>query len=233
MLDTLLGWLGAPALFLAGLLLRALLAIMVLAVIVLPIAAALMVWNWVMKAVDRAAGLQQVGHVQWRRDVYYTPGHLWLQRRAQALRIGLDDLAQRVLPEIKDVSLPAAGTAVNRGDALGTIRCLDGTVTLRAPVAGMIAAVNERLFRKPALLHRDPYRRAWLVDVEPTNADYQVLPSNDKARAWIASEDRRLTEFFEHQLGLAAADGGELMVPQHRLLSPEQWDAVRKGFLEV
>ncbi|OFW09200.1 MAG: hypothetical protein A3H96_05640 [Acidobacteria bacterium RIFCSPLOWO2_02_FULL_67_36] len=231
MLDSLIQWLSTPLLFVAGLVVRALVAILILAVIVIPLAGLIAGWTWLMRGVDRAAGLHTVGHVRWRRGCYYTPGHLWLRPRAGAVRIGLDDVAQRVLPEIAEVALAVEGTTVHRGDALGRIRCADGTVVLRAPVAGVVAGINHRLEKTPALLHRDPYRRAWLVDVRPKDVDYTTLPSDDRAREWIASEDRRLTEFLEHQLGVAAADGGELTVPPHRLLTPAQWDAVRAGFL--
>ena len=67
--------------------------------------------------------------------------------------------------------------------------------------------------------------------MRPSGRDYEALPIGDRAREWMANEDRRLTEFFEHQLGLAAADGGALMVPSHRLLTPAQWEAVRESVL--
>ncbi len=231
-MDTIIQVLTPPVVFIVGLIVRALLAILVLAAIVVPIAAVLVAVTGVRRAFDRATGLQKIGHVRWRRGCYYTPGHLWLRARGEgAVRIGVDDVAQRVLPEIARVSLPAEGEVVARGGVIGSITCADSTVVLRAPVAGTVAAVNHRLLKSPSLIHRDPYRRAWLVEVRPTAQDYQVLPTDARAREWIASEDRRLTEFLEHQLGVAAADGGELMVPPHRLLTPSQWEAVREGFL--
>lgn len=231
-MDTIIQMLTPPVVFIAGLIVRALVAILVLAAIVVPIAAVLVAATWVMRAVDRMTGVEKVGHVRWRRGTYYTPGHLWLRAHGErAVRIGVDDVAQRVLPEIAQVSLPQAGESLARGAVIGSITCADGTVVLRTPVAGMVAAINHRLLKTPSLLHRDPYRRAWLVEMRPSGADYQTLPSDDRAREWIAKEDRRLTEFLEHQLGVAAADGGELMVPPHRLLTPSQWQAVREGFL--
>lgn len=231
-MDTIIQVLTPPVVFIAGLIVRALLAILVLAAIVVPIAAILMAATWVMRLIDRATGVQKVGHVRWRRGCYYTPGHLWLRARGEeAVRIGVDDVAQRVLPEIAQVSLPAEGESLARGEVIGSITCADGTVVLRSPVAGIVAAINRRVLKTPSLLHLDPYRRAWLVEMRPTGRDYQALPTDDRAREWIAKEDRRLTEFLEHQLGVAAADGGELMVPPHRLLTPSQWEAVREGFL--
>jgi len=231
-MDTIIQMLTPPILFIAGLIVRALVAILVLAAIVIPIAAALLGWTWVTRGFDRATGVRKVGHVRWRRGNYYTPGHLWLRQHGdQAVRIGVDDVAQRVLPEIAQVSLPDEGDVVERGQPIGSITCADATVVLRAPVTGTVAAVNHRLVKTPSLLHRDPYRRAWLVEVTPAERGYQALPTDEQARRWIAKEDERLTEFLEHQLGLAAADGGELMVPPHRLLTPTQWETVRQDFL--
>lgn len=114
---------------------------------------------------------------------------------------------------------------------MARIHCASGVVTLRAPVAGTVAPVNDRLERQPSILHADPYRRAWLVDLEPDERDYEDLPSGEEARRWLAIEDARLTDFFERQLGIAAADGGEVLLPPHALLTHEQWQAARTAFL--
>jgi glycine cleavage system H lipoate-binding protein len=232
MLESAIALLQAVLVFVIGLVLRAAIAVAIIAAIALPIAGLLLAWRGAQRLGERASGLGQVGHIRWHRGNYYTPGHLWLRPRIGGrLRIGLDDVAQRVLPEVDEVTLPAPGTLLKKGDVLGLIRCLNGAVALRAPISGVVAAVNDAVREVPSLLHRDPYRRAWLVDVRPDGSDHTRLPSGRRARAWLAREDERLTGFLEHQLGIAAADGGEVMVPPHRLLSPEQWDTVRKGFL--
>jgi glycine cleavage system H lipoate-binding protein len=232
MLESTIALLQTALVFLVGLTIRALIAVAIIAAIALPIAGVLMAWKGLQRLGERASGLRRVGHLRWRHGNYYAPGHLWVRPSgAASVRIGLDDVAQRVLPEIDDVTLPAEGTVVKKGDVLGLIRCFNGTVPLRAPLGGVIAAVNSAVRRTPSLLHQDPYRRAWLVDVRTDGSEHTSLPSGRRARAWLAREDERLTQFLEHQLGIAAADGGELMVPPHRLLSPEQWEAVMQGFL--
>jgi glycine cleavage system H protein len=232
MLESTIALLQTALVLLVGLTIRALIAVAIIAAVALPIAGVLLAWKGTQRLRERAAGLGRVGHLRWRRGNFYSPGHLWVRRRRAAIvRIGLDDVGQRVLPEIDVVTLPVTGTAVNKGDVLGLIRCFNGTVPLRAPVAGVIAAVNDAVCRTPSLLHADPYRRAWLVEMRTDGEEHLALPSGSRARAWLASEDERLTDFLEHQLGIAAADGGELMVPPHRLLTPAQWDAVVRGFL--
>ena len=232
MLESTIALLQAVLVFVVGFVLRVAVAVAIIAAIALPIAAVLLAWRAARRLGDRASGLDQIGHLRWRRGNYYTPGHLWLRpRRAGRLRIGVDDVAQRLLPEVDEVTLTVPGTLLKKGDLVGQIRCSNGAVALRAPIGGVVAAVNDTVRKKPWLLHRDPYRRAWLVDVRPDGADHTRLPSGRQAREWLAREDERLTGFLEHQLGIAAADGGEVMVPPHRLLSPDQWDAVRRGFL--
>jgi glycine cleavage system H protein len=226
-------WLATLAVVLIGLVARALLAVLIIGAILVPLALLVLAWAWAGRLGDRLAGLQRVGHVVWRSGCFYTPGHLWLRpRHADTVRIGLDDVAHRVLPDIGAIRLALAGTSLEEGEPLGEIHCPSGVVTLRAPVTGTVAAVNARLERDPALLHADPYRRAWLVEMAPCDDAFRLLPSGEKARRWLAGEDARLTDFFEQQLGIAAADGGELIVPPHTLLTPEQWQAARAAFLQ-
>ncbi|HVL69314.1 MAG TPA: glycine cleavage system protein H [Vicinamibacterales bacterium] len=233
MFEAAIGWLSMVVLFLAGLVARVLLALLVIAAVVAPIAGLLYAWRGGRAVADRVAGLQRLGHVLWRRGCYYTPGHLWLKpARARAVRVGLDDVAQRVLPDVTVVELPLAGTHVRQGEAIGRIECAGGAVTVRAPVAGTITAVNGRLQRTPRLLHADPYRRAWMVQMTPADERYRDFRTGDRARTWLAAEDQRLARFFEQQLGVAAADGGDLILPPQKLLTPAQWEAIRTEFLE-
>jgi glycine cleavage system H lipoate-binding protein len=233
MVETALAALGTAAVFLAGIILRALMALAVLAVLILPMAAVMFGAVWLGRAFDHLSGLRRVGHVRWREGCFYTPGHLWLRPRSrEAVRVGIDDLAQRVLPAITGVRLPLEGAHVRKGEPIGEIRCADGAITLRAPASGVVEHVNDRVVSMPRLLHRDPYRRGWLFQMRPDANAFEALPAGARARTWLAAEDHRLTEFFEHQLGIAAADGGELMLPPHRLLTPEQWQSVRRDFLD-
>lgn len=232
MLETAIAWLATVAVALVGLVARALLAVFIIGALVVPLALIVIGWEQGRRLANRLAGLRRVGHVFQRAGCYYSPGHLWLRpRRAGAVRVGVDDVAHRVLPDIGSIRLAAEGTHLDAGDPLARIDCASGTVTLRAPVGGTVASVNGRLERQPALLHADPYRRAWLVDLRPDDRGYEELPSGEEARRWLTIEDARLTDFFERELGIAAADGGELILPPRALLTPEQWQAARAAFL--
>ena len=234
MFETVIGLLQGITLFLGGLLARVLLAVLVIAAVVLPMAVALYLWKGYAWTAERALGLRRLGHLMWRRTCYYTPGHLWLRPTgARRLLVGLDDVAQRVLPDIAAVHLPAPGIAVRAGEPLGRIQCTSGALEIHAPVAGEIKAVNVELQRDPSLLHADPYRSGWMVELQPVDDQYRGFAFGEVARKWLVSEDLRLTSFFEQQLGVAAADGGELLLPPHKLLTPAQWESIRTSFLDA
>ena len=234
MFEAAISVIGALGILVVGLLTRAVIAMAILGAFALPII--LSVYGWVALSSWWAqnAGRDRIGHLRWRRGVYYTPGHLWMRPEGLSrVRVGVDDVAQRVLPDIASVQLPERGTSVKKGEPIGQIRCEDdAVVVLRAPIDGVIGAINTRVAVLPSLLHRDPYGRGWLVEMKPKDRDYERFPVNDKAKAWLAREDTRLTRFFEQELGIAAADGGELVLPPHKLLTAPQWAAVRSGFLD-
>jgi glycine cleavage system H protein len=181
----------------------------------------------------QALGLTWVEGLTWRPGVYYSPGHSWLQwREGGALRVGFDDLAQHVLAKVSEVLLPEPGRFVKAGEIAAVVRCGSRRTAIPAPVEGRVVAINRRLAGNPALLHRDPYAQGWLYAVEPADSTYTRLPYGNDSRRWFSGEAIRLSQFLEHQLGMAAADGGELVAPGPSLLTDAQWEEMTGTFLQ-
>ncbi len=177
-------------------------------------------------------GLSRVEGLLWRDRVYYSPGHAWLQGTGErGVRVGLDDLAQHALSRVTEVVLPKAGQVLQAGQPATAIRAGRRQTLIPAPVEGKVVAVNKRLLRSPSLLHRAPYGGGWLYTVEPASAAYTRLPYGEPARKWFGAEATRFSGFLEHELGVAAADGGELVAPGPTLLSDAQWNAMTSSFL--
>lgn len=234
MFETTIAWLSTVLVVLVGLVARVLLAVLVIAAVAVPLAGLIYLWKGTAAVMDRLTGIRRLGHVLWRRGCYYTPGHMWLKPEGgRILTVGMDDVAQRLLPDVRTVHLPVAGTRVAQGQPIGQIGCDGGAVVLRAPIAGVIRSVNARLMQEPYLLHDDPYRRGWMFELTPEDDSYKDFAGDKIAPKWLAAEDHRLARFFEHQLGIAAADGGDLVLPPHQLLTREQWEEVRSGFLDA
>jgi len=215
-----------------GLTIRLMAGAVFIAALVAPMLVLAVGFHGVTMLFDAATGVRHLGHLRWRVGTFYDKSHLWLRpRRVDRIRVGLDDIAQRVLPDAEAVVLPQAGARVQKGDRLGQVRCASGAVQLHAPIAGTVLGVNDRLLRRPSLLRRDPYRRGWLVELQPRDRSYATLPTGEHARAWLDAEDRKLTMYLEDALGLAHADGGELVELPHRLLTDAQWRALRERFM--
>lgn len=208
--------------------------LVVLAVLTVVFVAGLAVVRLAQRARRHAMGLTRVDGLAWRPGIYFTPGHAWLQtREAGALRVGLDDLAQHVLARIAEVILPEPGQVVRAGEPAAVIRCGKRRAMIPAPVSGKVLAVNHRVASNPARLHNDPYGGGWLYAVQPEDSSYARLPYGEESRTWFSREAIRLSQFFEHQLGMAAADGGELVAPAPSLLTETQWVEMTESFLQA
>lgn len=231
-MDAILNVIGSAGIFLLGLLLRLLVFAAVLTVVALPVLLAIGgVEGWAALR-RRLLGVTRVGALLWRPDVRYAPGHTWVARgRGERVRVGLDDLARRLLPPQVRVTLPRVGARVDRGERVAGLQADGYEASVLAPLTGVVARVNRRVARDPTLLVRDPYVRGWLVEVVPADAAHERLPAGDAARRWLAEEGARLERALEEALGYAMADGGELVLPAPRLLGSGEWLKVTRAFL--
>ncbi len=231
-MDAIMNVLSSAGLFLAGLLVRLLVFAAVVMAVALPVLVAIGAIEGVAELRRRRLGVTRAGPVWWRPGVRYAPGHTWVAvGRRGRVRVGLDDLAQRLLPSQVQVWVPRVGTRLERGAPVATLRADGHETALPSPVTGVVARVNAQATRDPTLLHRDPYVRGWLVEIVPANAAYEALPTGEPARRWLAEEGVRLERLLEQVLGYATADGGELVLPANRLLRSGEWRRLTDAFL--
>jgi glycine cleavage system H protein len=229
---TLVGILQSVGVFVAGVAARFGIVIVMVLVVALPAFLLAVVAHWVAARRDKALGLHPVRGILVRQGARYAPGHTWLaERRSGSLEIGLDDLAQRILPSVTAVELPRSGAAVRRGDVLATLHGGGRAVEIVAPVTGTVVGVNASVVRDPGLVKRDGYGKGWLVAVAPKGEDWTKLPAGKDAERWIGDESARFGRFLEERLGMAAADGGELVAPAPWLIGEDGWRALAAAFL--
>lgn len=179
-----------------------------------------------------AARLVDAGGTTLRRDAYYAPNHTWLAPLGDGdLEVGLDDLAQRLLPSATCVDLPRTGMHVHRGDPIAVVHAGALAARVTAPIDGVVVGVNRRVRGDPSLVKREPYGAGWLFRLTPEDGGYASFPKDTDAGGWLRSERTRLSRLVEAELGLAAADGGELIAPAPALLGEERWRRVVASFL--
>ena len=112
---------------------------------------------------------------EYPEDLKYTAEHEWVKRADSGtgapadgglvVRVGITGYAQDALGDIVFVSLPAAGTAVSAGDALGEVESTKSVSDVYAPLDGEVVARNEELSSTPELINSDPYGDGWLVEI--------------------------------------------------------------------
>jgi len=103
-------------------------------------------------------------------DRRYTDQHEWalVQGTADAgvlVRVGITDHAQDALGDIVFVQLPEVGEEVGPGNPIGEVESTKSVSDVYAPIAGVVAAVNDRLTDAPETINADPYGAGWLVDI--------------------------------------------------------------------
>jgi glycine cleavage system H protein len=180
-----------------------------------------------------AQGYRTAGRLRFRGGLSYAPGHTWMKAEGKSLKVGIDDLAQSILPWTVAAELPRVGQVVTEGEPVATLSCGDRHVRIAAPASGRIVSVNQDVLREPTLAKSENYGNGWLFAVEPEGQAWKTLPAGEAARSWLRAEGDRLSAFFETQLGMAAADGGELIDSPDVLLTDAQWKALSRSFLHT
>jgi glycine cleavage system H protein len=203
------GILSSLGVFVVGILARLGLVVGVIAALLTPVALVLGAIRIFQVVRPRLQGLRRTGHVLYKPGARYSAGHTWIERDGSRLRVGLDGVAQAILPWALGVRLPRPGDQLVEGQVAAVISCGGVEARIVAPLAGKVLAVNTALLLDPALVKNDGYHRGWLFEVEPADARWATLPSGEVAQRWMERESQRLDRFLEEH----AAPPGMLAAP--------------------
>ncbi len=103
-------------------------------------------------------------------DLRYTAAHEWVrQTGADTVRVGITHYAQESLGDIVFVQLPQVGATAAPGEPMGEIESTKSVSDLYAPVAGTVAARNDKLDEQPELVNSSPYEEGWMVELTVTD----------------------------------------------------------------
>ncbi len=109
----------------------------------------------------------------------YTAEHEWVQvvhgDGDAVLRIGITAYAQEALGDIVFVTLPAVGTELTAGQALGEVESTKSVSDVYAPVSSKVSARNEQLDTSPELVNADPLGAGWMIEIAPTESLDEAL----------------------------------------------------------
>jgi glycine cleavage system H lipoate-binding protein len=181
-------------------------------------------------AVDLAARL--AGPHRMPAGMFLHPSHIWLTVDPQGrVRVGLDELAQRLIGPIEGVRFQAAGQRIARGDTLLSIQVGEIEVPIASPVSGILEKTQ---IPSNGRTGTDP--ESWLCTLQPEKLGEEIRPLRlaEEAASWLAGEFARLRETL-HGLRLSPAmatlpDGGEPADGLLRFLDAPGRDAVVRSF---
>ena len=121
-----------------------------------------------------------------KEGLYYTKEFEWLKVEGDKVRVGITDYAQKQLREIVYAELPSQGATTKQNEPYGTVESVKAVSDLIAPISGTIEQVNPEVQSKPESLNEDPYGKAWLLVIKPSNlqAELANLMDFSKAAEW-------------------------------------------------
>jgi len=125
------------------------------------------------------------------RNLKYSREHEWVELDSDGLAVvGITDHAQEALGEMVYVEGPEEGQSFTRGDACVVIESVKAASDVYAPVAGELAAFNEKLNDEPELVNQKPYSDGWLIKLrltDPSDLD-ELLDAEAYAQFLAESE---------------------------------------------
>lgn len=176
-------------------------------------------------------GLQKLQGFLVHPGLFYHPGHTWVMAEGNGtVRVGIDDFGRKLVDGVRKVKLPPCGTRIHAGESVVKLDCGKREARLVSPVEGVVTAVNDQVAEDSRIFEGDPYGRGWLVRVEVSDRKFTGLPTGAAALDWLKREADRLGVFLHAELGITAADGGELVARPARILDEHQWESLVAAF---
>jgi glycine cleavage system H protein len=166
-------------------------------------------------------------------ELYYSEEHLWARPMDRNIKIGLDDMVSTFAMEADSIRLPPAGAVLKKGEVLAEIAAAGKKARVLSPFTGTISVVNRDVEESPNLAWKDPYRRGWLLLLQPEPPDQiSQFYSGEPAKTWFTKQAVELTGLFmkwaTHSSKKKQPQDGELI----RTIVRKHWDKLAEVLLK-
>jgi glycine cleavage system H protein len=122
----------------------------------------------------------------------YAKSHEWVRMEGDIAVVGVSDYAQHLLSDVVYVELPEVGDTVNAESAMGTVESVKAAEDVNAPITGEVTEVNTELEDNPEWVNEDPYGKAWLVKITPSDAsEFEALMEAAAYEAFVQEEEEK------------------------------------------
>ena len=113
-------------------------------------------------------------------DLKYTKEHEWVRDLPSGnISMGITDFAQGALGDIVYVQLPKIGEQITSGKVCGEVESTKSVSEIFAPVSGKVVSINDSLSNSPELINSDPYNAGWLLEIELSETDGDLLSPDE------------------------------------------------------
>lgn len=87
------------------------------------------------------------------------------------VRVGITALGLKASGDIYMCRPKSVGSEVGQGRSIGVVELSKSIVSVKSPLSGVVARVNEALEARPELVHQSPYDAGWLIELAPSRLD--------------------------------------------------------------
>ena len=104
-------------------------------------------------------------------DRRYLESHEWHLPQGGVVVIGISQFAVDELTDITYVDIKKKSGPIKAGESIGEIESVKATSDIYCGIDGTVVAVNQKVIDDPSLVNKDPYGDAWLIKVQPADAN--------------------------------------------------------------
>lgn len=177
------------------------------------------------------------------QGIFYSQNQTWAYlERSGLAKIGVNDLLNHILGEVKVKSLIETEAHVKKGDFIAELEQDGRMLKISSPISGRVQAINTFLQENPETMNEDPYGKGWIFSIKPDNwvGDTKAYLLAEDASRWAKQELLRFKDFVnhakaKHALGdsiVVMQEGGELADHPMKEMSKEIWTEFQNDFLE-
>ncbi len=119
-------------------------------------------------------------------NMRYTKRNEWVMLEEDIVTVGLTDYAQKEIPDITFVEMPAEDIELTTGDEAATVETSSDSLPVLSPLDGTVVEINALLEENPELVNTDPYGDGWLFRLEVTDiSPWQDLLTAEEYEEYI------------------------------------------------
>lgn len=102
-------------------------------------------------------------------DRKYLESHEWHQLDNGVVKIGITQFAIDELTDVTYLEILKETGSISAGDVFGEVESVKATSELYSGIDGQVTEVNQAVIDNPSLLNEDPFDKAWLIKVTPSD----------------------------------------------------------------